>query len=322
MYLLSLVLATLTRTAAFALDYTKPPQCNFGSSILPLTSPFVAINEKIFLCIFMMSGPLTMHSLTFQIPVDSYSSLQLTHAVQRLGVPTSQSNDDGFYVWASTPRKLLTEINPPVVTSNVKSFANSKAANPLAAWPKVCGDVAPSVDNLPVINTTPMEYRTDVISSCPFMFMTDTYVLPILSLVVNMVQGDITSLAWDNECMTCSSNAPECLKGYQSLKLELITPSLIHLLPDASSGLYFNGGCAAQRDTCTVSSSNPNANSCDPKVLVTFSGTDRNGRQLSTAGLRLSQFAGFSIRSLWDSVVYSFVPPNDQVAGENVINAN
>ena len=322
MYWILPILTHITLTVSFALNYTSPPQCDYTSSLNPQTNAYLAMNDKIFLCIFMTAGPRTMYSLAFQVAVDTYSSLQLTGAVHKLGVPTTSGEDGGFYIWAATPRKLVGPVDTNTTGLTLKTFANSKKGNRVAAWPKDCGDAVVQGDELPaaILEGVP-EYSTDVLGSCPFMLATDTHVLPILSLVVNMEQGNITSLAWDNQCMTCASNSPECLKGYQGLRLDHPTLSTLDILPDSASGLSLTGGCAAGREVCVTSVADATANVCDPKVLVTFSGTDRNDRQLSTAGLRISQFAGLSVSSLWDSLVYSFVPTDATGANDTVINA-
>lgn len=156
------------------------------------------------------------------------------------------------------------------------------------------------------------------------MLNSDLYTIPILSLVVNVDQGNVTSLAWDNQCMTCSSNSPQCLRGYKGMKLEGLGAAM-QILPDDTSGEYLTGGCGTERTLCvaatTTGTTTTTSNICDPKILVTFSGTDRNGRQLTTAGLRISQFAGLAINSLWQSVKYSFVPPSTDNPGEDVVNA-
>jgi hypothetical protein len=294
-----------------------------------------------------------MYSITFQIPLDSYSSLQLTGAYQRLGLPASPGIEHGHYMWAATPRHRAGTIEVIDTSTMIKSFYHSRLANPLVAWTDQCGidqaiyvsdttttttttTTSPETTSAPdassgstttlaptteptTTTTTPAPYTKEVISSCPFMFMTDTHSLPILSLVINVDQGNVTSLVWDNQCMTCASNSPECLKGYQAMDIVVETTTVYSMAPIPDGGEYLTGGCGSLHASCVFNAGSTIENVCDPKVLVTFAGTDRNGRQLSTAGLRISQFAGLSISSLWDSVVYSFTPPN--VSSEGTVNA-
>ncbi len=40
---------------------------------------------------------------------------------------------------------------------------------------------------------------------------------------------------------------------------------------------------------------------CDPKLLVSFIGTDKNNRYMKSAGMRMSQFNKYSINSIYQS---------------------
>ena len=297
----------------FDLQYDSPPLCNYTSSV-PRESKLTTlqIGDKVFVCIFLSTGLSSIASMAFKIPVDTYAMLQMTNSHAVAGTPSSSGPENAYYVWASAARHSA----PFDITGDAKSivhtFANSQASNPSAAWPASCD----SATTLPISNTT---YPTiSALSSCPFIYADEEYTATLLSLVINMESGVIVSIVWDNDCFTCASNSPECLKGYGSLVLQEQTAQLDYLIPDTTSELKLDGSCGTLHTECKAVSTS--ASSCDLKVLVTWSGTDKFGRQLSTAGIRLSQFAGMSLSSLWDSVVYSFVPPTTDNNDSIIVN--
>ena len=57
---------------------------------------------------------------------------------------------------------------------------------------------------------------------------------------------------------------------------------------------------------CYETKDNCNNNKCDPKIYITWFGTDKNGNQLKSSNLALSKFKKYSISSLYNSVKNMF----------------
>ena len=98
-----------------------------------------------------------------------------------------------------------------------------------------------------------------------------------------MEKGRIYDVVWDNGCFDCSNNCNN---------------SLI-------SNSISNSSLTQRYENCyeTINSCNNNqTNNCDPKFYITWFGTDKNKRQLKTAGLAMTKFKHYSVSSLYSSV--------------------
>ena len=104
----------------------------------------------------------------------------------------------------------------------------------------------------------------------------------MFNLVVKMEEGKIYEIVWDNGCFDCDST---CDQGLESTSV-------------------LNSNATTTYDNCYESScaSGTNSNNCDPKFYVTWFGTDKNKRQMKTAGLAMTKFKSYSIKSLYSSV--------------------
>lgn len=98
-------------------------------------------------------------------------------------------------------------------------------------------------------NVTYLRKKTDVNS-------VDT-VIPIFSLVVNIENGKITGTLWDNGCWDCTS-----LCYLDKINVNK-TQSNCRISPCNSS----NGTAA-----------------CDPRIYISWIGTDANGNHMNSAG--------------------------------------
>ena len=99
-----------------------------------------------------------------------------------------------------------------------------------------------------------------------------------------MEEGKIYDVVWDNGCFDCDKT---CNKN-------IISNSV------------FNSSVTQSYDNCyeniTACNSSSETSTCDPKFYVTWFGTDKDKRQLKTAGLAMSKFKHYSISSLYSSV--------------------
>jgi len=92
--------------------------------------------------------------------------------------------------------------------------------------------------------------------------------MSLFSAVVSVLDGKIISVAWDNGCYFCDYTT---------------------CVTDSTGANCPSNGCFNTNITAT---------SCDPKVYVSWFGTDKNGYKLTSSGLRFSRFTQFSVTSL------------------------
>ena len=105
----------------------------------------------------------------------------------------------------------------------------------------------------------------------------------MFNLVIKMEEGKIYDVVWDNGCFDCNDN--ECN--------DLVSISVFNSTITQS---YKN---CQETESCT---STEGQNSCDPKFYITWFGTDKDKRQLKTAGLAMTKFQHYSVSSLYSSI--------------------
>ena len=104
----------------------------------------------------------------------------------------------------------------------------------------------------------------------------------MFNLVIKMEEGKIYDVVWDNGCFDCDN----------SCQNDIVSNSVFN---STITQTYNN--CYDQN--CIMGSED---NNCDPKFYITWFGTDKDKRQLKTAGLAMTKFKHYSIGSLYSSV--------------------
>lgn len=283
-----LVSFAVSQANGFRVDVTTPPLCNFT---LPTT---VNIGTMFPLCVFMMSGPVgdptsltyvppEIKSIGFGVPVDTYAMLDLSESFTKFNHPLR--DQDNIYAWMT---------GAPTNTG----------------WPRECAledGVAKTFTDL----------DTGVAYSCPQLVMTVDRVIPLASIVAVMNNGILENLIWDNQCQTCPVTSDLCLAGNLALTLNNATSTQQYLTSNPLSKITDNRICGLSFDECKPA--NTTGVNCDLRVLLTWQGTDMKNKRLTSSSLRLTQFSGQSVGSMWDSVANSF-NPNEGVNSENTEN--
>jgi hypothetical protein len=284
-----LLLALVIKSSGFPVDLHNPPLCNF-------TKPANAtIGTSIPLCIFVMSAPSgdatapttyvapQIKSMAFSVPVDEYAMLDFSGSFEKLTRPAR--DQDKLFTWAT-------------------------GAASVTAWPRECA-LDPGVPN-----TFPPVDSTSAPRSCPQLYMTRDHVVPLASLVAIMNNGVLENLVWDNECQTCPTLSDSCIAGRLALTLVNATSSQQYLAENIRSKITDNSICSVTFDQCLPT--NKTGINCDLRVLLTWQGTDANGKRLTSSSLRLTQFSGSSVGSMWDSVANSFNPTEEVNANNSI----
>lgn len=122
--------------------------------------------------------------------------------------------------------------------------------------------------------------------SCPQIYANADNIAQLTNLVINLRDGRVGSFVWDNGCSGCAPS--RCMAGSESYNVEDFTPG---------ASMFKQGTCGKAREDCIG-----NQNACDLKIFVTWAGTDKQGRNLLSAGTRLSKLAGPTLRSLFETM--------------------
>jgi hypothetical protein len=186
---------------------------------------------------------------------------------------TSPPRKMAFRVKVDASAELLLRDSLQAATNNQTAPVNAwvTASQTSAAYPLDCADSAD------------IKGRKHT-ASCPQAYVGSGSVAPIVSLVITMKDGKITSFAWDNECQNCPLS---CMESPRTLDRTDFAP----------------GGGSLTRSTCSNNVADCSGNGCDLRVFVTWAGTDSGGRNAMSAGMRLSKFTGYSLGSIYQSVV-------------------
>jgi hypothetical protein len=217
--------------------------------------------------------PPQIKSMAFGVPVDTYAMLDLTDSFKSFNHPIR--DQDKLFAWATGPQTNT-------------------------AWARECAlneGVSPTFRNI--------DNRTTAYS-CPQIYMTTSHVVPLASLVAVLNNGTLENLVWDNQCQTCPTLSDQCIAGRLSLTLANSTSTQQYLTENPNSKLTDNSICSVLQSDCAPT--NTTGVNCDFRVLLTWMGTDSNGKRLTSSSLRLTQFSGQSVGSMWDSVANSFNP--------------
>lgn len=119
-------------------------------------------------------------------------------------------------------------------------------------------------------------------SSCPQIFYRKDLYVPFVSLVINLDNGNVKSMIFDNICTTCGSGF--CVESRSALNEDLLP----------------RGGLRAGTCASYISEMKTGEGTEDKfKIFVTWAGTDAKGRHCKTHSFRFSQFAGATLNDMW-----------------------
>jgi hypothetical protein len=242
-----------TTTTADPVDKTWSPHCDVGP-IEPL-----AIDDPVMICVFLSVSP--PKKMIFKIVVEEYISLKLVGSKDI--ARGAQLTSDGQLVTSNESQAAVNDIHTWIARSDA-GYAQPLDCN---------GD-------------DDFEARGAFVS-CPQIFASGSHVAHMLSLVVNLRNGLITSFYWDNGCDACGGQ--RCMKSALSLDKSMI--------PGAEK--LGTGSCGRTYVKCQ-----DKQGACDLEILVTWAGTDKDGRHLTTAGRRLSKFGGATLGSMYETMDY------------------
>jgi hypothetical protein len=142
--------------------------------------------------------------------------------------------------------------------------------------------------------------------------------VPLYTAIIGLNRGAVEYVAWDDGCFFCAENGADCVNTALNLNgtteqddralrgcrqtLDLShTPPQDNCYPtvatDAANTTVANATTDGGRGVGNATSP------CDLKVFVTWTGTDRHGKFLKSAGQRFSRFRAFGVASLYQGAL-------------------
>lgn len=159
------------------------------------------------------------------------------------------------------------------------------------------------VSALGVTSSVPKIFKVIDVNPCIYGNGSSIYTIPLYTVIINVADGQVASITWDDGCFFCASNGGDCIPN----ALDVNTSS-----PITDSEEF--RGCRQPSDYCypastvtTNASIDTNVTEtlpqspCDLKVFVVWTGTDKNGQYMTSAGKRFSRFRQYATASAYQS---------------------
>lgn len=94
-------------------------------------------------------------------------------------------------------------------------------------------------------------------------------VVPYFTAIIQLLEGVVTGIVWDDGCYGCSSTSADCVKGF----------------------------CTVQHDNCYINTTTADASTlsdCDPKIYIGWQGSDAKKNIMISSELVPSKFIRYS----------------------------
>jgi|EP00945_MAST-04E_sp_MAST-4E-sp1_P007781 hypothetical protein len=134
-------------------------------------------------------------------------------------------------------------------------------------------------------------------------------VFPVLTAVISVKLGEVMGITWDDGCHFCQDSTTTCVSNIFTLPKNQKFNSTIKVTDDTLKSLKLDGeGKNCQVQAGNKYGENPRqenclktAADCDLKLYVVWTGTDKAGNYFTSASLRFSRFAQYSINDMYGS---------------------
>lgn len=139
-------------------------------------------------------------------------------------------------------------------------------------------------------------------------------VFPYLTAIINVEQGIVDGITWDDACLYCTAN--ECEPNTFDFAGNLATEA------EARQPV---GGCGVLTEECKklVTPGDEQADGCDLLLYVVWTGTDSRGRDFRSSAYRFSAFPAQSWTNRISQGLPDFVPQStEDLQDLNPINNN
>ena len=151
-----------------------------------------------------------------------------------------------------------------------------------------------NIDNvyvqLSVSSNTYTESRNVTVRSISKLYtgsLANNGVFTVMTAIINVENGVVQSINWDDNCNTCLSNCADNSVMVNNGTLELITEET------ELYNVYHGENCYESRSDCDQEGTN-----CDLQIFVVWSGTDVRGRVFESSNVRMTRFQSGSVESI------------------------
>ncbi|KAK8795698.1 hypothetical protein WA158_000354 [Blastocystis sp. Blastoise] len=114
---------------------------------------------------------------------------------------------------------------------------------------------------------------------------------PILTAVISVEKGEVVAITWDDGCYSCQEGCEQNSMYLEDGEIQIIQANDPKYSVWAGQSCYLDQSCDATKKNC------------DLKLYIVWSGTDKDGRPLSSSNMRFSRFDGATLSSIYNTIV-------------------
>lgn len=147
-------------------------------------------------------------------------------------------------------------------------------------------------------------YKKVKYHSCDRSNSSDVDTIPIYTVIIGLDNGVASYIAWDDGCFFCASNGADCLPNAIDTSTwgTYSDGSLVSCRQDSTT-CYSSSVTTSTTTNDTSATADIFSSSCDLKVFVTWTGTDKTGAYLSSSGKRFSRYRQYGTASTYQSAL-------------------
>lgn len=165
-----------------------------------------------------------------------------------------------------------------------------------------------------VFSPYPRLYKTVQWNPCVPNAASFITTVPLYTVIIGLDRGKVSYIAWDDGCFFCTASGPDCVPtavNVNGTDTTVVSDSSLTGCRQSLDSAY-----SPPQDNCypaaTIPSNATSGNAtvstnvttpCDLKVFVTWTGTDSNGKFLTSAGQRFSRYRSFGVANLYQDAL-------------------
>jgi len=140
--------------------------------------------------------------------------------------------------------------------------------------------VPPQYDTVKIVIQVHGNYTSDPIDFIKFSGGNPNFYANVFSAVIGIRNGTVYNITWDNQCGLCEEDTDKCTK----LTLNTETGRTTQICNNV--------------DKCKEKS---NSAQCDPKIYISWIGSDVKNQKMTSAGMRLGRFRSFDMKDVYNA---------------------
>jgi hypothetical protein len=152
----------------------------------------------------------------------------------------------------------------------------------------------------------PRIYKRTYYNPCSASASSAIYTIPLYTAIISAVNGVPNAITFDDGCYFCGYNnagGPGAPCSYSGFTTNGSLPIDDVAIVNCASDQTVCYPSASFSNNSNTNSSYATVSSCDLKLYVVWTGTDRNGKYFTSAGMRFSSFRQFGVATAYQGAI-------------------